>query len=160
GVQTQTRRQTFIASLLGLKNSVVAINKMDLVDFSEARFNEIQAEYAAFVAEGGDRKPSHIIFTPISVVDRDIGGIKAANTPWYRGETVMGTLESVELTRTSAKAGFRFPVQYVNRPNLDFRGFCGTIALGDINVGDTVTALPSGKSSTVKEIVTFDGNLE
>ncbi|MDM1334551.1 sulfate adenylyltransferase subunit CysN [Acinetobacter pseudolwoffii] len=160
GVQTQTRRHTFIASLLGIKNIVVAINKMDLVDFSEARFNEIQAEYAAFVAQLGDRKPSNIIFTPISALNGDNVVNKSANTPWYTGETLMGTLESVEINRTSAKADFRFPVQYVNRPNLDFRGFCGTIALGDINVGDTVTVLPSGKSSTVKEIVTFDGNLE
>lgn len=84
---------------------------------------------------------------------------KSANTPWYTGETLMGTLESVEINRSSAKQDFRFPVQYVNRPNLDFRGFCGTIALGDINVGDTVTALPSGKSSTVKEIVTLMATL-
>jgi sulfate adenylyltransferase subunit 1 len=160
GVQTQTRRHTFIASLLGIKNIIVAINKMDLVEFSETRFNEIQTEYAAFVAQLGDRKPSNIIFTPISALNGDNVVNKSANTPWYTGETLMGTLESVEINRSSAKQDFRFPVQYVNRPNLDFRGFCGTIALGDINVGDTVTALPSGKSSTVKEIVTFDGNLE
>ena len=160
GVQTQTRRHTFIASLLGIKNIIVAINKMDLVEFSETRFNEIQAEYAAFVAQLGDRKLSNIIFTPISALNGDNVVNKSANTPWYTGETLMGTLESVEINRSSAKQDFRFPVQYVNRPNLDFRGFCGTIALGDINVGDTVTALPSGKSSTVKEIVTFDGNLE
>ena len=160
GVQTQTRRHTYIASLLGIKNIIVAINKMDLVEFSEARFNEIQTEYAGFVAQLGDRKPSNIIFTPISALNGDNVVNVSENTPWYKGETLMGSLESVEINRTSAKADFRFPVQYVNRPNLDFRGFCGTIALGDINVGDTVTALPSGKSSTVKEIVTFDGNLE
>ena len=160
GVQTQTRRHTYIASLLGIKNIIVAINKMDLVEFSETRFNEIQTEYAGFVAQLGDRKPSNIIFTPISALNGDNVVNKSPNTPWYTGETLMGTLESVEINRTSAKADFRFPVQYVNRPNLDFRGFCGTIALGDINVGDKITALPSGKSSTVKEIVTFDGNLE
>ena len=160
GVQTQTRRHTYIASLLGIKNIIVAINKMDLVEFSEARFNEIQTQYAGFVAQLGDRKPSNIIFTPISALNGDNVVNKSANTPWYTGETLMGSLESVEINRTSAKADFRFPVQYVNRPNLDFRGFCGTIALGDVNVGDTITALPSGKSSTVKEIVTFDGNLE
>lgn len=160
GVQTQTRRHTFIASLLGIKNIIVAINKMDLVEFSETRFNEIQAEYAAFVAQSGDRKPSNIIFTPISALNGDNVVNKSANTPWYTGETLMGTLESVEINRSSAKQDFRFPVQYVNRPNLDFRGFCGTIALGDIHVGDRIVALPSGKSSTVKEIVTFDGNLE
>ena len=160
GVQTQTRRHTYIASLLGIKNIIVAINKMDLVEFSEARFNEIQAEYADFVNQLGDRTPSNIIFTPISALNGDNVVNKSPNTPWYTGETLMGTLESVEIKRTSAKADFRFPVQYVNRPNLDFRGFCGTIALGDIKVGDKITALPSGKSSTVKEIVTFDGNLE
>ena len=160
GVQTQTRRHTFIASLLGIKNIIVAINKMDLVEFSETRFNEIQAEYAAFVAQLGDRKPSNIIFTPISALNGDNVVNKSANTPWYTGETLMGTLESVEINRSSAKQDFRFPVQYVNRPNLDFRGFCGTIALGDIHVGDRIVALPSVKSSTVKEIVTFDGNLE
>ena len=160
GVQTQTRRHTFISSLLGINNIVVAINKMDLVDYSEARFNEIQAEYANFVNQLGDRKPSNIIFTPISALNGDNVVNKSANTPWYTGETLMGTLESVEINRSSAKQHFRFPVQYVNRPNLDFRGFCGTIALGDIHVGDRIVALPSGKSSTVKEIVTFDGNLE
>ena len=160
GVQTQTRRHTYIASLLGIKNIIVAINKMDLVEFSEARFNEIQTEYAGFVAQLGDRKPNNIIFTPISALNGDNVVNKSPNTPWYTGETLMGTLESVEINRSSVTNDFRFPVQYVNRPNLDFRGFCGTIALGDINVGDTVTALPSGKSSTVKEIVTFDGNLE
>ncbi|WP_180038070.1 sulfate adenylyltransferase subunit CysN [Acinetobacter sp. YH12127] len=160
GVQTQTRRHTFISSLLGINNIVVAINKMDLVDYSEARFNEIQAEYANFVNQLGDRKPSNIIFTPISALNGDNVVNRSEHTPWYAGNTLMGTLESVEINRNSAQNDFRFPVQYVNRPNLDFRGFCGTIALGDIHVGDRIVALPSGKSSTVKEIVTFDGNLE
>ncbi len=160
GVQTQTRRHTFISSLLGINNIVVAINKMDLVDYSEARFNEIQTEYANFVNQLGDRKPSNIIFTPISALNGDNVVNKSEHTPWYTGDTLMGTLELVEINRNSAQNDFRFPVQYVNRPNLDFRGFCGTIALGDIHVGDRIVALPSGKSSTVKEIVTFDGNLE
>ena len=160
GVQTQTRRHTFISSLLGINNIVVASNKMDLVDYSEARFNEIQTEYANFVNQLGDRKPSNIIFTPISALNGDNVVNKSEHTPWYTGDTLMGTLESVEINRNSAQNDFRFPVQYVNRPNLDFRGFCGTIALGDIHVGDRIVALPSGKSSTVKEIVTFDGNLE
>jgi len=160
GVQTQTRRHTYIASLLGIKNIVVAINKMDLVEFSETRFNEIQAEYANFVSQLGDRKPSNIIFTPISALNGDNVVNVSEHTPWYKGETLMGTLESVQINRDTAKRDFRFPVQYVNRPNLDFRGFAGTISLGEINVGDKVVALPSGKSSTVKEIVTFDGNLE
>lgn len=160
GVQTQTRRHTYIASLLGIKNIIVAINKMDLVEFSEARFNEIQTEYAGFVAQLGDRKPNNIIFTPISALNGDNVVNKSPNTPWYTGETLMGTLESVEINRSSVTNDFRFPVQYVNRPNLDFRGFCGTVALGDVSVGDKIVALPSGKSSTIKEIVTYDGNLE
>ena len=160
GVQTQTRRHTYIASLLGIKNIVVAINKMDLVEFSETRFNEIQADYAKFVSQLGARKPSNIIFTPISALNGDNVVNVSEHTPWYTGETLMGTLESVQINRETIKRDFRFPVQYVNRPNLDFRGFAGTIALGEIHVGDKIIALPSGKASTVKEIVTFDGNLE
>ena len=160
GVQTQTRRHTYIASLLGIKNIVVAINKMDLVEFSETRFNEIQADYAKFVSQLGARKPSNIIFTPISALNGDNVVNVSEHTPWYTGETLMGTLESVQINRETIKRDFRFPVQYVNRPNLDFRGFAGTIALGEVHVGDKIIALPSGKASTVKEIVTFDGNLE
>ena len=160
GVQTQTRRHTYIASLLGIKNIVVAINKMDLVEFSETRFNEIQADYAKFVSQLGARKPTNIIFTPISALNGDNVVNVSEHTPWYTGETLMGTLESVQINRETIKRDFRFPVQYVNRPNLDFRGFAGTIALGEIHVGDKIIALPSGKASTVKEIVTFDGNLE
>jgi len=159
GVQTQTRRHTFIASLLGIKNIVVAINKMDLVEFSESRFNEIQVEYDAFLSQLGERRPENILFVPISALNGDNVVNPSASTPWYKGQTLMSILESVEIKRDSNKKEFRFPVQYVNRPNLDFRGFAGTIALGEINVGDEIVALPSGKKSTVKEIVTFDGNL-
>lgn len=159
GVQTQTRRHTYIASLLGIKNIVVAINKMDLVEFSETRFGEIQEEYQQFVSQL-DRKPSNILFVPISALNGDNVVNPSANTPWYQGQTLMSILESVEITRDSSKSEFRFPVQYVNRPNLDFRGFCGTIALGEVHVGDEIVALPSGKKSTIKEIVTYDGNLE
>ncbi len=159
GVQTQTRRHTYIASLLGIKNIVVAINKMDLVEFSETRFGEIQEEYQQFVSQL-DRKPSNILFVPISALNGDNVVNASANTPWYQGQTLMSILESVEITRDSSKSEFRFPVQYVNRPNLDFRGFCGTIALGEVHVGDEIVALPSGKKSTVKEIVTYDSNLE
>jgi sulfate adenylyltransferase subunit 1 len=108
GVQTQTRRHTYIASLLGIKNIIVAINKMDLVEFSEARFNEIQTEYAGFVAQLGDRKPNNIIFTPISALNGDNVVNKSPNTPWYTGETLMGTLESVEINRSSVTNDFRF----------------------------------------------------
>ncbi|MDO7243060.1 sulfate adenylyltransferase subunit CysN [Acinetobacter pittii] len=160
GVQTQTRRHTFIASLLGIKNIVVAINKMDLVEYSPERFTEIQIEYDAFVSQLGDRRPANIQFVPISALNGDNVVNPSAHTPWYKGQTLMSILESVEISRESNKHEFRFPVQYVNRPNLDFRGFAGTVALGEINVGDEIVALPSGKRSTVKEIVTFDGNLE
>ena len=145
GVQTQTRRHTFIASLLGIRNIVVAINKMDLVEFSEARFNEIQVEYNNFVNQLGERKPANIIFSPISALNGDNVVNKSENTPWYQGKTLMETLETVEITHDVSKHEFRFPVQYVNRPNLDFRGFCGTIALGEVKVGDEIVALPSGK---------------
>ena len=160
GVQTQTRRHTYIASLLGIRNIVVAINKMDLVEFSEVRFNEIQAQYNDFIDQLGDRKPANIIFTPISALNGDNVVNPSENTPWYNGKTLMNTLETVEISRDTSAHEFRFPVQYVNRPNLDFRGFCGTIALGEVKVGDEIIALPSGKKSSVKEIVTFDGNLE
>ncbi len=160
GVQTQTRRHTYIASLLGIKNIVVAINKMDLVEFSQARFEEIQAQYADFVNQLGDRQPSNIIFVPISALNGDNVVNASTQTPWYAGETLMRILETVEISRNSNKQELRFPVQYVNRPHLDFRGFAGTVALGEVKVGDMVKALPSGKTSTVKEIVTYDGNLE
>ena len=133
---------------------------MDLVEFSETRFNEIQAEYNDFVNQLGDRKPANIIFTPISALNGDNVVNPSVNTPWYNGKTLMNTLETVEISRDTSAHEFRFPVQYVNRPNLDFRGFCGTIALGSVKVGDEIVTLPSGKKSTVKEIVTFDGNLE
>lgn len=152
GVQTQTRRHTFIASLLGIKNIVVAINKMDLVEFSESRFNEIQVEYDAFLSQLGERRPENILFVPISALNGDNVVNPSASTPWYKGQTLMSILESVEIKRDSNKKEFRFPVQYVNRPNLDFRGFAGTIALGEINVGDEIVALPSGKKSTLKKL--------
>ncbi len=131
----QTRRHTFISSLLGINNIVVAINKMDLVDYSEARFNEIQTEYANFVNQLGDRKPSSIIFTPISALNGDNVVNKSEHTPWYTGDTLMGTLESVEINRNSAQNDFRFPVQYVNRPNLDFRGFLRHDCFGRYSCG-------------------------
>ena len=160
GVQTQTRRHSYIASLLGIKNIVVAINKMDLLDYSQARFDEIQQQYADFANQLGERKPSNIIFVPISALNGDNVVNASEHTPWYAGKTLMQILEDVEINRDSSKKELRFPVQYVNRPHLDFRGFAGTIALGEVKVGDRIKALPSGKTSTVKEIVTYDGNLE
>ena len=165
GVQTQTRRHTFIAALLGIRNIVVAINKMDLVEFSQDKFDQIRQDYYAFVEQLGDRQPKDIRFVPISALNGDNVVNPSESTPWYyqdgyQAQTLMNILETVEITRDAKKQDFRLPVQYVNRPNLDFRGFAGTIALGAVKVGDEIVALPSGKRSTVKEIVTYDGNLD
>ncbi|MEB3753844.1 sulfate adenylyltransferase subunit CysN [Acinetobacter sp. MD2(2019)] len=164
GVQTQTRRHTYIASLLGIKNIVVAINKMDLVGFAQDKFDQIQADYLSFVEQLGTRKPVDIRFVPISALNGDNVVNRSSETPWYftpnyQSQTLMDILETVEITQDTSNQDLRFPVQYVNRPNLDFRGFAGTIALGSVRQGDEIVALPSGKRSTVKEIVTFDGNL-
>ncbi|WP_028450074.1 sulfate adenylyltransferase subunit CysN [Chitinibacter tainanensis] len=154
GVQTQTRRHSFIVSLLGIKHVIVAVNKMDLVDFSEARFNEIRAQYLEFAKE---LNISDIRFVPLSALRGDNVVNESDKTPWYEGETLMGLLESVQINKDAKLDAFRLPVQYVNRPNLDFRGFCGTIAAGHVLPGDEIIALPSGKKSKVKAIVTFEG---
>jgi len=156
GVLTQTRRHSFIASLLGIRHIVVAINKMDLVDFSEQRFNEIKDQYLAFATQLG---LTDVRFVPISALEGDNVVNRSEHTPWFTGQPLMEILETVEVSRDKNLEHFRFPVQYVNRPNLDFRGFCGTIASGVIRPGDKVMALPSRRTSSVKEIVTFDGNL-
>ncbi len=156
GVQTQTKRHSFITKLLGIKHIVVAINKIDLVDFSEERYNEIKTSYIKFAHELGIED---VILIPISALNGDNVVNKSEKSPWYKGETLMHTLEHIEIAKDRDLQHFRLPVQYVNRPNLDFRGFCGTIASGIIQVGDAITVLPSGKSSHVKEIVTYEGNL-
>ncbi|BES70712.1 sulfate adenylyltransferase subunit CysN [Marinobacter nanhaiticus D15-8W] len=157
GVLTQTRRHSFIASLLGIRHIVVAINKMDLVDYSEERFEEIKRDYLAFADKLGLQD---IRFVPISALEGDNVVNRSANTPWFTGQPMMEILESVEVSRDKNLEHFRFPVQYVNRPNLNFRGFSGTVASGVIRPGDEVMALPSRRKSKVKDIVTFDGNLE
>ena len=158
GVQTQTRRHSFITKLLGIKHLVIAVNKMDLVDFSEERYEEIKQDYLAFAEEIG--LTSDLTLIPLSALDGDNVVNISEKSPWYKGKTLMDTLETIEISSDRDLTHFRLPVQYVNRPNLNFRGFCGTISSGIINVGDSVTVLPSGKSSTVKEIVTYDGNLQ
>ncbi len=158
GVQTQTRRHSFITKLLGIKHLIVAINKMDLVEFSEDRYNEISKEYTTFAKELN--LTSDITMIPLSALKGDNVVNRSNETPWYKGETLMGALENTQIVSHRNITHFRMPVQYVNRPNLDFRGFCGSISSGVISVGDTIVVLPSGKSSTVKEIVTYDGNLE
>jgi sulfate adenylyltransferase subunit 1 len=157
GVQTQTRRHSYIASLLGIKHIVVAVNKMDLMDFSEARFEEIQCEYLTFAKTLG--LDNDIYFVPMSALDGDNVVNRSERSAWYEGQTLMEILEHIDIVSDKEMSAFRFPVQYVNRPNLDFRGFCGTVASGEIKVGDAVRALPSGKTSTVASIVTYDGDL-
>ena len=157
GVLTQTRRHSYIASLLGIRHIVVAINKMDLVDYSEERFNEIKDDYLAFANKLGLKD---IRFVPISALEGDNVVNKSEHTPWFTGQPLMEILETVQVSHDKNLEHFRFPVQYVTRPNLNFRGFCGTIASGVIRPGEKVMALPSRRTSTIKEVVTFDGNLE
>jgi len=152
GVMTQTRRHSYIASLLGIKHVVVAINKMDLKDYSQDVFENIKAEYLQFANNLG---MDDLYFVPMSALDGDNVVNASEHMAWYKGPTMMEVLESVVLEGDRNFEDFRFPVQYVNRPNLDFRGFCGTVASGVVKVGDEVRALPSGKVSTVKEIVVY-----
>jgi len=157
GVQTQTRRHTFIASLLGIKHIIVAINKMDLLDFSEDVFNNIKQDYIEFTKE---LNTGELYFIPISALKGDNVVNASEQTPWYDGETLMWMLENVKIAADRNFDDFRFPVQFVNRPNLDFRGFCGTIASGIVRKGDEIVALPSCKRSKIKSIVTYDEELE
>jgi bifunctional enzyme CysN/CysC len=157
GVQTQTRRHTFIASLLGIKHIIVAINKMDLMGFSEETFEEIKQDYLDFTS---DLNTGDLTFIPMSALNGDNVVNVSASTPWYEGETLMWMLENIKISSDRNFDDFRFPVQYVNRPNLDFRGFCGTIGSGIIRKGDQITSLPSGKTSVIKSIVTYDEELE
>lgn len=157
GVLTQTRRHSFIVSLLGIRHVIVAVNKMDLVDFDEARYNEICDEYRSF-AMRLDLPDLH--FIPISALDGDNVVDRSEKAPWYSGSTLMNFLETVYIGSDRNLQDFRMPVQYVNRPNLDFRGFCGTIASGIVRTGEEIMVLPSRQTSKVKEIVTFDGPME
>ncbi|MDN5515907.1 MAG: sulfate adenylyltransferase subunit CysN [Pseudomonas sp.] len=159
GVQTQTRRHSFIASLLGIKHIVVAVNKMDLKDFDQGVFEQIKADYLAF-AEKINLRPTTLEFVPMSALKGDNVVNKSERSPWYTGQSLMEILETVEVAGDRNFDDLRFPVQYVNRPNLNFRGFAGTLASGIVRKGDEVLALPSGKSSRVKSIVTFEGELE
>jgi bifunctional enzyme CysN/CysC len=154
GVMTQTKRHSFIVSLLGIKHVLVAVNKMDLMGYSEEVFDEIKQAYKDFAARL-DMVDQH--FIPISALKGDNLIEHSANMPWYEGSTLMHHLENVHIASDRNLIDFRFPVQFVNRPNLNFRGFCGTIASGRISAGDAVMALPSRKTSRVKSIVTYDG---
>lgn len=149
-ILTQTRRHSFIVSLLGIKHVIVAINKMDLVDFSQVTFNEIRDAYTKLADE---LKIENTYYIPMSALDGDNVVDRSKKTPWYEGKTLLDLLDTMDVSRTESTENFRFPVQYVNRPNLDFRGFCGTIAGGSIKVGDDITVLPSGKTTKVKSII-------
>ena len=158
GVLDQTRRHSFIATLLGIKHLVVAVNKMDLVDFSESRFEQIKQDYLTFAQQ----LPSDldIRFVPLSALEGDNVASPSTAMPWYSGPTLLSVLETVEIARDIDQQPMRFPVQYVNRPNLDFRGYAGTLASGSVHVGQRVKVLPSGVESTIDSIITFDGSLE
>lgn len=157
GVQTQTRRHSFICSLLGIKHIVVAVNKMDLVDYSQERYQAIKKDYREFAES---LEFSDVRFVPMSALNGDNVVEESENMPWYPGATLMKLLNTMDVKTQDDFTELRFQVQYVNRPNLDFRGFAGTLASGHVLVGDTIVALPSGKESVVKEIVTYDGNLD
>ena len=157
GVVTQTRRHSFLVSLLGIRHVVLAVNKMDLAGFSKERFDEIVAEYRRFAEPLGIPDLRCI---PLSALEGDNVVERSVRTPWYEGPSLLEFLETVGIDRDIDMRRFRFPVQYVLRPNLDFRGFSGKIASGVVRRGDEVVALPSGKRSHVKEIVTYDGSPE
>ncbi|MGE6319510.1 sulfate adenylyltransferase subunit CysN [Pseudomonas oryzihabitans] len=159
GIQTQTRRHSYIASLLGIKHIVVAINKMDLLGFDEAVFERIKDDYLAF-AQRIDLNAKDIHFVPMSALKGDNVVNRSEQTPWYSGKPLMEILETVEIAADRNLDDLRFPVQYVNRPNLNFRGFAGTLASGVVTKGDAVVVLPSGKGSRIKSIVTYEGELE
>ncbi|MEZ8086769.1 sulfate adenylyltransferase subunit CysN [Vibrio sp. 1S139] len=157
GIQTQTRRHSYICSLLGIKHIIVAINKMDLMEYSQEVYQKIKADYRE-MAKNFDI--DDIRFVPISALKGDNVVTPSENMDWYPGATLMKLLETVKIAQDKDLDHMRFPVQYVNRPNLDFRGFCGTLASGLVCVGDEITVLPSRKSSKVKSIFTYDGELE
>ncbi|WP_457299105.1 bifunctional sulfate adenylyltransferase/adenylyl-sulfate kinase NodQ [Phyllobacterium sp. P5_D12] len=157
GILRQTRRHSFITSLLGIRNIILAVNKIDLVDYSQDVFDKIVADYQEFASKLGFKTIQAI---PLSARfgDNVIG--PSANLPWYKGPALLQHLENVPLESADDARPFRFPVQFVNRPNLDFRGFSGTIASGRVAPGDEVVVAKSGKSSRVKRIVTWDGDLK
>jgi sulfate adenylyltransferase large subunit len=157
GVMTQTRRHTFISSLLGIRHFVVAINKMDLVDYSEEVFEKIVDEYNTF---SDKLSAESIYFIPISALKGDNVIDRSSNMPWYGGSTLLDYLENVNVSGGRNLIDFRFPVQYVNWDGSDFRGYCGTIASGVIRKGERVRVLPSGKTTEISRIVTYDGDLD
>jgi len=157
GVLVQTRRHSYLASLLGIRKVVLAINKMDLVGYDEETFGRIVDDYTKFGAQIGIED---FVAIPLSGLRGDNITAPSENTPWYQGPTLMGYLETVEIDDLAQHRPLRLPVQWVNRPNLDFRGFAGTLASGMVRQGERVRVLPSGRESTVTRIVTMDGDLD
>ncbi|OED42526.1 sulfate adenylyltransferase subunit CysN [Endozoicomonas sp. (ex Bugula neritina AB1)] len=155
GVQTQTKRHSFIVSLLGIKHTIIAINKMDLVDYRQDRYEEIKSDYLAFTS---NLNMQDVQFIPISALKGDNVVKPSEKIPWHQSP-LMSILESVNIRSGRRKSTLRFPVQYVNRPNQDFRGYAGTVSNGVVRPGDEVTVLPSGQSSKVKSITSYDGDL-
>jgi len=153
GILTQTRRHSFIVSLLGIKHIIIAINKMDLVNFSQKTFNSITKNYESLADELNIKNRYYI---PLSALDGDNVVNISNDTPWYKGKTLLNLLDTMDISTSNehkSETNFRFPVQYVNRPHLNFRGFCGTITSGSVKVGDEITVLPSGKTTKVKSII-------
>ncbi|MCF2737324.1 sulfate adenylyltransferase subunit CysN [Bacteroides caecigallinarum] len=157
GVITQTKRHSYLVSLLGIKHVVLAVNKMDLVDFSKEVFDKIVNDYKSFVEP---LNIPDIQCIPLSALEGDNVVEKSDRTPWYEGTSLLEYLETVHIGNDHNLKDFRYPVQYVLRPNLDFRGFCGKVSSGVIHKGDEVMALPSGKKSQVKSIVTYEGEID
>jgi bifunctional enzyme CysN/CysC len=157
GVLTQTRRHSFLVCLLGIKKVVVAVNKLDIVGYSQAVFDDICSDYRSFAETIG---LGDVTFIPLSALRGDNILEVSPNTPWFSGPSLMDYLESVEIDDDAIAAPFRMPVQWVNRPSLDFRGFCGLIVGGAVAPGDRVRVLPSGRTSTVASICTYDGDLD
>jgi bifunctional enzyme CysN/CysC len=157
GVLTQTRRHSFLVSLLGIRRIAVVVNKLDLVDYSKDRFDEIVQEYRSFAGELGLKE---VVYIPMSALRGDNIISLSSNTPWYAGPTLLQYLETVEVDDDTRGGPFRMPIEWVNRPHLDFRGFSGTIVGGVVRPGDAVRALPSGAQSTVARLVTYDGDLD
>jgi bifunctional enzyme CysN/CysC len=156
GILTQTRRHSYLISLLGVRHVVLAVNKLDLVDYAQDVFERVESDYRSFASELG---LDDVVCIPVSALRGDNVIEPSANTPWYGGPTLMAHLESVEIDRAIVDGPFRMPVQWVNRPDLDFRGFSGLIVGGSVRPGDRIQALPSGRESRVARIVTSDGDL-
>jgi bifunctional enzyme CysN/CysC len=156
GVLTQTKRHSYICSLLGIRHIALAVNKIDLAGYDQAVFDSIVTDYLAFAK---DLNFASIVPVPLSARFGDNVTVRSEHTPWYKGPTLVEHLETVDVESDAAAKPFRFPVQWVNRPNLDFRGFSGTVASGTVKPGDAVTVAASGKATTVARIVTYDGDL-